>query len=187
MGNFITGLFTLLGAFGGIYLKDYLEQKNTHIKSTRQKAVEAYALTNKLPYTLIYLVVLCKNSVANTGTHHTRLMSEFENKTPEILEKLELIIIEHFLNLSSELSAIKKEIYTLNSYLIKNILTPSVSEQEVEEKWQQFQSEILSSTLDLNSKLLKQYINIIIPKRNFYLIINKIWCNLVSFFSKPKD
>lgn len=133
MGNFTTGIFALLGAFGGIYLKDYLEQKNSHIKSTRQKAVEAYALTNKVPFTFTSLVVLCKYTIRDPHNSHSNSNENWE-KTMEILEKLELLIIENFINLNPELISIRKEVINMGSLLIDNILTPSISEDELETK-----------------------------------------------------
>lgn len=187
MSNFITGLFTLLAALGGIYLKDYLEQKSIHKKSSRQRAVEAYALINKIPYSLIYLVVLCKNAVNDTKTDsYVKSMVEFNEKTPDLLEAVELIIIENFTNLQGDLLPIQQNIVGLRSFLIENISKPLSSDKEVDKRWKEFSANILRSTSDLNSKLLTQYINVKPPKRNFYLLKNKIWSNLVSFFSKPE-
>lgn len=186
MSNFITGLFTLLAALGGIYFKDYLEQKSVHKKSSRQRAVEAYALINKIPNSLTYLVVLCKNAVNDTTNSYVKLMVEFNEKTPDLLEALELIIIENFINLKGDLLPIQKDIAGLRSFLIENISKPLSSNKEVDERWKEFSANILKNISDLNSKLLTQYINVKPPKRNFYLLKNKIWSNLVSFFSKPE-
>jgi hypothetical protein len=185
MSNFTTGLFALTGAFGGIYLKDYLEQKNKHKQSIRQKAVEAYALTSKIPYTLTYLFVLCKNSITNQSTTLQQL-TEHENESSNILEKLDLLIIENFYTVSSDLLLIKSLIHNMNSLLLKNIIEkPSITEQELEFEWQNFTTKILASTAALNTKLLQQFINIDTPKANLYLIIKKHLDTIIYFFSKP--
>lgn len=62
MSNFITGLFTLLAAFGGIWLKDHLDQKRAFKSTRKQKAVEAYALAGKLMSSLTVLTVICSKA-----------------------------------------------------------------------------------------------------------------------------
>jgi len=61
--SFVTGFFTLLAALGGIWLTDHLGQKKMLRTTRRQKAIEAYALAGKLPYSLTMLKVICSNLI----------------------------------------------------------------------------------------------------------------------------
>ena len=94
MNSFITGLFTLLAALGGIWLKDNLDQKKINESTCKQKAVEAYMLAGRLMQSLSMMQAICSNFLNNREYPYKEIFKAHTDTSSGTMEKLELLMKE---------------------------------------------------------------------------------------------
>ncbi|HAU0239644.1 TPA: hypothetical protein ACT9MC_001124 [Legionella pneumophila] len=187
MSNFLIGLFTLTGTLSGIWLKDYLEHKNSRLNSLKQKAIATYILCNHLRKTLIVQQVICKGLIENPDFDYLQLQQDRPDTVLGDLEKMEVLIIENFSNLYEEFLQFNSMIVSHYRYLLRIISNKqqiSVTESELKNEIDSYNSQMTRLTNNLNSKLKEQFINSPDTYPNFYrykAAVIRFWQN---FFKK---
>lgn len=182
MSDFTTGLFTLAGAFGGIWLKDHLESSKLVKSTTKQKAIEAFALANSLTHSLNYMRVLCQNVFKSPDYPWMELYNKVPND--EKIEKLELLIIENFYELNPEFNILNAVLIKHRQYLLNILFNKKREDSAFEAKDQVFIDEVIVASKNLKDKLLKKYINVTSPRRNIFYYTDAIKDLTKFFFSR---
>lgn len=190
MDNFVTGLFTLLAALGGIWLNDHLDQKKVFKSTRKQKAVEAYALAGKLMSSLTVLTVICSNLIQDKNYAYADMYNNNPNTSSDILEKLELIIVENFYDLTIRLKLLEVET-TVNSYsrYLFNIMTTihnqsfQLDSAKFTKETTEFDQSLVQTCHNLRSSLI-EYINITAPRITFYTLLESAEQRIKLFFTR---
>jgi len=160
ISNLLVGSFTLVSALGGVWLKGYLGNKKRSISATRQKALEAYALSSRLTHSLAIKVIICKNILKDKNYSYGELEKNNPDLSLELLDTLGLLIIDEFVYLKPEYDKIQRLVVTHARYLIKIILNehnPNIDDFNV--IYDKFQNDIVIATVDFRTKLNLNYIN----------------------------
>lgn len=164
MINLLSGLMVGFFTLAGIWLKDYLDNKNLAKSTIKEKAIEAYALTNKLNNSTTSRRVICENLIINKEYPYARIEEKYPDMTSEILENLELLIIENFYDLKEEFAVVNKIMVTQVSYLLNimvDVNTPEFNLEISSFKANQeiFTTSIIKATTNLKENLIAKYIN----------------------------
>jgi hypothetical protein len=191
MSNFSTGLFTLLGALGAIWLKDHLDQKKASKSTRKEKAVEAYALTGKLMRSLTALKVICSNLIQDKNFSYTDFYKNNPDTSTETLEKLELIVVENFYDPTTrqELLEVEKAITFYSNYLYTIITTlpnhePPLNDETFKKKINEFDQTLIQSCHNLRNNIINKYINQTAPRATFYTLLEDAKQHFKLFFTK---
>lgn len=185
MSSFWTGFFTSTAAFGGIWLKDYLDRKKTNIQTTREKAIEAYTLVNKLLHTHNIRYIMCSNLIKDSSYNWIEIIKNFPDTIFSDLERLEILIIENFYTLSDSYNNLSLDILKEYSFL-SGILTGknnNFTNEELEKR----KNEYLNQNLELRKKITDQlliYINIKPTPVNMYVYYYSLKKTFKDFFKK---
>ncbi|CAM2742279.1 hypothetical protein [Legionella pneumophila] len=187
MGNFLIGLFTLTGTLSGIWLKDYLEHKNSHLNTLKQKAIAAYGLCNHLQKALTTQQVICTNLIKDQNFNYVELHRNFPNTVLEDLEKLEVLIIENFSTLYEDFLQFNSIVISHYKYLLSIMSAPkqtSVTSEELKSEIDSYNTQIIKSTHGLKQGLQEQFINKPDIYPNFYRYKASVTSFLKRFFKK---
>ncbi|KTD61893.1 hypothetical protein [Legionella spiritensis] len=187
MGNFLIGLFTLTGALSGIWLKDYLEHKNSRLNSLKQRAIATYILCNHLRKALVVQQVICKKLIADPNYNYVPLQQDRPDTVLEDLEKMEILIIENFSNLYEDFLQFNSMIVSHYHYLLRimsNKQQISVTKNELENEIDSYDSQMTRLTNNLNQKLKEQFINRPDIYPNFYRYKAAVIKFFKNFFKK---
>jgi hypothetical protein len=142
MTDFTTSLFMVSGPLAGIWLQSHIAKKNSHKATVRQKAIEAYALVNRLPYGLISFQVTCRSLLQNPKYMNSEILENTFDTIQDMLGKLELIIVENFFDLNQEYLKCNSIMLEYASYLINIQQDPSMYKlADLDEKIKKFKEE----------------------------------------------
>jgi len=160
--NIITGTFTLIAAFGGVWLRDYFENKKTIKMTLKQKALEAYALADQIPHALISKQVICSNLTRDPNYNYFELQKAYPDNSFSILAKLELLIIENFydINLREKFNELNILVINQSDDLLK-IMSKSVSinEEEFITSRDKYNKQASKISTNIKDELNDRYIN----------------------------
>jgi hypothetical protein len=191
MGSFWTGFFTLFAALGAVWLKDYLDRRKTFHLTTRQKAIEAYSLSNSLIHTLNAKEVICINLLRDHSYKYWEMLNNFPDTMSEHMERLELLIVDNFYDLNADFLKVKKIMIDRASFLLAIITAPkndklSKESNDFENVKSKFQTDIIKATSILQDKLNIQYINKKVTHPNVFDYFAKVYDFLRQFFNNTK-
>lgn len=187
MAAFWTGFFTLLAALGAVWLKDHLERKKEYKYTLKQKAIEAYTLANRLVHAHNAKEIICSNLIQDANYKYQDMLTNFPDTMFVDLEKLELLIVENFLDLNDDFLQLNKVLLAEASKLFGIISNPKSNDiklEEFEESKKNYQNQVLIASRDLRKKLIDRYINVVQPPINFYDSIFSIKSIINNFFKK---
>jgi len=167
LNNVTIGIFTLAASLGTVWLKDYLEIKKSSKITVKQKAIEAYTLTNQLTFATIPVYIECRRMVANKKIkiESFEFPHKFRNIVYEILERLALLILEDLYTLKEDFELFRDMVVDRLSYLLS---VPFYADQtdsnlEILSKLDESQGVFLSEITLINKKiqeiLINNYIN----------------------------
>jgi hypothetical protein len=168
ISNFIVGFFTLLAALSTVWLKDYLENRKLFKSTIKQKAIEAYALTNRVMYSLTMKQTICNYLMSDKEfslVEHMKTYPDTEIEvSSELLGELEILIIEHFYDLEPQFQDVNTCIINYSAFLSKiicNVHKPelTINNSDFESAKDKFTDDIVKTTSVLRDKLNAGYIN----------------------------
>lgn len=186
--QFWTGLFTLLASFGSIWIKDFLEIKNSSKTTLKQKALEAYAITDDLPNVLNQNIIACQNLLKNPRFNTVEMLTKNPDSTCDRLKKLELLIIENFSDMLLIFTRLKKIIIDYNLFLYSIICNNNpaeitTTENEFIEAKKAYEKNVIFESILLNKEIKK-----LLDKKeahpNFFACYRKIKDFLINFFRR---
>jgi len=164
LSNIMIGSFTLGAALGTVWLKDHLENKKDSQKTLRQKAIEAYAIADKLIHCLIITTIICEYLLEDKNFNYTELQKNNPDTSNEILGQLEINILENFYDLKPQFDVVNKLLTTQKRYLwgiISDIHKKGFSHEksDFDALTKDYQNNIIYATQDLKAALNEKYIN----------------------------
>lgn len=191
MSELVTGLLTLTGAFGSIWLKDYLECKKSVASTRRQKAVEAYALAGNLMNACSMLTVVCSNLARDKQYPYLNVHKDNPYDGRDGLEQLELLIVENFSDITTraKLLAVENSLITFSGYLLNIITTIQDKDFQLDsstfkKKNEEFEQGLVQSCHDLRSHLFDEYIDKPTPAVTFFTLLESGTRRIKLFFTK---
>lgn len=185
MGNILTGAVIALVS---IWFKTYLDNKNIIKTTKRQKAIECYAIAATLVCALYPKQMLCTSLLNNKDIQlYINLGKEFPQTAMKDLKKLDLLVIEHFYPLKSEMLTITNIITDQLSYLSNIILTfrdTNETEESMKNKNREFNLLLIDACAQLSANLDNKYINKANPPCNLFYYWAETKKNVSDFFKK---
>lgn len=188
--SIITGLFTLGGTLGGAWLNDHMANKKSTKLTVKQKALEAYTLTERLTNSLNAKQVLCTFMLKDDKFNYTEYYKNYPDTMSDDLAKLELLIVENFSDLDKALLDFQEILINQAQFLFKIIINKTndkafVTIGELEENIKQYRINVVKAGHALRKNLINQYINKIPPHFNVYTSLNRVIAFVKKAFEKP--
>ena len=190
MNNFFTFVGTLSAAFGGVWFKDYLDNKKISKSTIKQKAIESYALSGRLIHSLNSKQVVCANLLKDKDFN---VYVEIEKRNPDTslddLEKLELLIVENFYDLNDDFLEINKLISEQLSFLLNIIINfdkpgLNITDDNFKDTNKKFIKAIQNACIKMRKTLLEKYINVPDTRITICSCANYIIKSTRDFFRK---
>ncbi len=164
LGNIVVGFLASGSVLGGVWLKDYLDNRKVSKSTIRQKAIKAYSICGKMPYSLGSRIIACKYLLKDKSFNAEKLIKNNPDISLNLLEDLQLLIIENFYDLAADFYQVQNSIFEQLKFLTDircNISSNEcqLSDDDFEKKTEQLNREIILVVNTLQKKLNKNYIN----------------------------